>query len=152
MTSAGPSEQLRVAAVQASPVFLDRRATTEKAIELIGKACGEGATFVVFPEAFIPAYPEWVWRLRPWEERATVLQSRLTDPEVPREEPALQPTLGQRQPPTGCDGLDQPQHRSTLIREVVHDSRRPHQLSRPSQIKGPFRGKIGKHRPNPHRG
>jgi nitrilase len=82
LTSADPSEHVRVAAVQAGPVFLDRRATTDKAVELIGRACGDGATLVVFPEAFIPAYPEWVWRLRPWEERATVLQARLFDQSV----------------------------------------------------------------------
>src|SRR5205085_9375487 len=37
---------------------------------------------VVLPEAFIPGYPEWVWRLRPWEDRATVLQGRLFDQSV----------------------------------------------------------------------
>jgi nitrilase len=76
------SDHVRVAAVQAAPVFLDRRASTDKAVELIGRACADGAGLVVFPEAFIPAYPEWVWRLRPWEERATALQARLFDQSV----------------------------------------------------------------------
>jgi nitrilase len=30
----------------------------------------------------VPGYPEWVWRLRPWEDRATVLQGRLFDQSV----------------------------------------------------------------------
>ena len=51
----------KVAAVQATPVFLDRDATIDKACELITTAGREGARLIVFPEAFIPSYPEWVW-------------------------------------------------------------------------------------------
>ena len=51
----------KVAAVQAAPVFLDREATVEKACALIETAAAAGARLIVFPEAFIPAYPDWVW-------------------------------------------------------------------------------------------
>lgn len=50
---------VRVAAVQASSVFLDRDATTEKACRLIREAGAAGARFIVFPEGFIPAHPLW---------------------------------------------------------------------------------------------
>jgi nitrilase len=50
-----------VAAAQAAPAFLDRKATLEKACDLISEAARNGAKLIVFPEAFFPAYPEWVW-------------------------------------------------------------------------------------------
>src|SRR6266852_4649806 len=51
----------KVAAVQATPVFLDRAATVDKTCELIQAAGREGARLIAFPEAFIPSYPDWVW-------------------------------------------------------------------------------------------
>ncbi len=59
----------KIAAVQATPVFLDREATVEKACALIGKAGAEGAKLIVFPESFIPAYPEWVWVISSGRDR-----------------------------------------------------------------------------------
>ncbi len=46
-----------VAVVQAAPVLFDRRATLEKALHLIQESASNGAQLVLFPEAFIPAYP-----------------------------------------------------------------------------------------------
>ena len=56
---------VKVAVIQDPPVLLDRTRTIEKAIALIGKAAGEGASLLVFPEAYVPGYPMWIWRLRP---------------------------------------------------------------------------------------
>src|SRR5690348_15130254 len=57
-----------VAAVQATPVFLDREATIDKACDLIAIAGREGARLIVFPEAFVPSYPEWVWGIPSGEQ------------------------------------------------------------------------------------
>lgn len=48
---------VRVAAVQAAPVIMDLDATVEKTLTLIKEAGKKGANIVVFPEAFISAYP-----------------------------------------------------------------------------------------------
>ncbi len=52
---------VRMAAVQAAPVFLNREATVAKAAGLVGQAAGNGAQLVVFPESFVPCYPVWLW-------------------------------------------------------------------------------------------
>lgn len=46
-----------VAAVQAAPVLFHRDATVEKACQLTREAAAQGARLVLFPEAFVPAYP-----------------------------------------------------------------------------------------------
>jgi nitrilase len=58
-------ESFKIAAVQASPVFLDLDATIDKACRLIQEAANGGATLAVFPEAFVPGYPVWVWFVPP---------------------------------------------------------------------------------------
>src|SRR5690242_15997121 len=63
-------DKITVAAVQAAPVYLDRDATVDKACELIREAASHGAGLVVFPEAFVPGYPDWVWRTRAWNDDA----------------------------------------------------------------------------------
>jgi nitrilase len=58
----------RVAAVQGTPVFCDRDATIEKVGRLTKEAAAQGAALVAFPEAFVPTYPDWVWRTTPWAD------------------------------------------------------------------------------------
>jgi len=55
----------KIAVIQRPPVLLDRDRTIEGALASIAEAAGAGATLLVFPEAYIPGYPTWIWRLRP---------------------------------------------------------------------------------------
>jgi len=80
--------KFKAAAVQASPVFLDRRATIEKACISMMEASRNGAELVAFPEAFVPGYPYWIWLDVPSEnygffqklfEEAVVIPSPATE-------------------------------------------------------------------------
>jgi len=53
--------QVTIAAVQASPHFLNLEKTVDKACELISQAGKQGARLVVFPEVYLTGYPDWVW-------------------------------------------------------------------------------------------
>jgi len=55
----------KVAIIQEAPYVLDKVRTIKKAAQLINKVAEQGAELIVFPEAFIPGYPAWIWRLRP---------------------------------------------------------------------------------------
>jgi hypothetical protein len=82
-------QKVTAAAVQATPVFLDREATVAKACRLIEEAAANGAGLVVFPETFVPTYPDWVWRSPPWgpgsawfarlQDQAVVVPSAATE-------------------------------------------------------------------------
>jgi len=63
-----------VACVQAEPAILDRERTLDKLGALTAEAAAGGASLVVFPETFVPAYPSSAWAkyLAGWgDERAT---------------------------------------------------------------------------------
>lgn len=49
--------KVKVAVVQAAPVLFDREASLQKACRLTAQAAEQGAKVILFPEAFIPAYP-----------------------------------------------------------------------------------------------
>jgi len=51
------SRVVKVAVIQAAPVLFDLPATLQKMERLIRKSASAGARLVLFPEAFIPAYP-----------------------------------------------------------------------------------------------
>ena len=71
---------MKIAIAQLPPVFLDRSACIELAVQTIAQAASAGARLLVFPEAFIAGYPVWIWRLRPGTDHAicAALHQRLT--------------------------------------------------------------------------
>lgn len=57
MIANGNFPKVKVAVVQAAPVQFNREASVEKACRLTLEASAQGAKLILFPEAFIPAYP-----------------------------------------------------------------------------------------------
>lgn len=55
----------KLAVIQQAPLFLNKSGTVERAVACVEEAVDNGAHLVIFPEAFIPGYPAWIWRLRP---------------------------------------------------------------------------------------
>ena len=49
--------KVKVAAVQAAPVYLDLEKTVDKVVNFIDEAGKNGAKLIAFPEGFIPGYP-----------------------------------------------------------------------------------------------
>jgi len=81
--------RFKVAAVQASPVFLDTPATIDKVCRLVREAAANGATLVVFPEVFVSAYPYWSWvgtpiAGSPWFQKLVESAVEVPGPEVAR--------------------------------------------------------------------
>jgi nitrilase len=60
----------KIAVVQKPPVMLDLDATMARAVASIEEAAQQDAKLAVFPEAFLPGYPSWVWRLKPGADMA----------------------------------------------------------------------------------
>ena len=54
---AGRVSSVKVAVMQSAPVLFDWKATVEKACRLAAEAASQKARLILFPEAFIPAYP-----------------------------------------------------------------------------------------------
>lgn len=51
-------KKVEVAVVQATPDLYDKKANIRKLVELAREAAAEGARIILFPESFIPGYPE----------------------------------------------------------------------------------------------
>ena len=54
------SDRVRVALIQARPVYYDLARTVAKALSLISEAARQGARLAAFPETFFPGYPAWL--------------------------------------------------------------------------------------------
>jgi nitrilase len=68
-----------VAAAQYAPVHLDQAATLDKTRGVVEEAAREGVQLLVFPETFLPGYPDWVWRTPAWSSTALASYRMLLD-------------------------------------------------------------------------
>jgi nitrilase len=84
-----------IAIIQQSPVMLDLPGTIEKAVKIIKEVAENNAQLVIFPEAFFPGYPAWIWRLRPGADWAITdkIHQRLLENSVNLESDDLGPVL-----------------------------------------------------------
>lgn len=82
-----------VAVIQSPPVLLQRDATLQQMLAAIDEAVGAGATLLVFPEAYLPGYPTWIWRLAPGSDMAlsSELHARLRENAVDLDGDTLAP-------------------------------------------------------------
>jgi len=83
----------KIAVIPKPPVLLDRINTIEVALESIAEAVKQGASLLVFPEAYIPGYPAWIWRLKPGGDMqlSSEIHSRLRENSVDLDRGDLQP-------------------------------------------------------------
>lgn len=76
---------MKTAIVQEPPVYLNLAASMERAIGLVERAARDGAKLLVFPEAWFPGYPTFIWRLSPGagmgktDDLFTLLQANAVD-------------------------------------------------------------------------
>ena len=81
--------RFKAAACHVAPVFMDSRATIDKALDLIREAARQGAALIVFPESFVPGFPIWSAARAPIENhdffsRFAAQALRIDDPEISR--------------------------------------------------------------------
>ncbi|SPO06095.1 related to nitrilase [Cephalotrichum gorgonifer] len=70
---ASKQTKFKVAAAHAAPVFMDKTATIKKVVRLIEQAAAEDIKLLVFPETFIPGYPQ-VSALVQYAEQSVVVE------------------------------------------------------------------------------
>jgi nitrilase len=85
----------KIAVIQSPPVLLDRENTMVRILASLAEAAREGATLLVFPEAYLPGYPAWVWRLRPGGDMALAseIHARLRQNAIDLDRGELKPLM-----------------------------------------------------------
>jgi nitrilase len=116
----------QLAIIQHPPVMLNLKASLETAIQYINEATAAGAKLIILPEAFLPGYPSWIWRLRPGGDMGLLkeLHTHLLANAVDIDGGGLQPLCeaAVRNDVTivcGMSELDSRYSRSTLYNTVV---------------------------------
>ncbi len=120
----------KIAVIQHPPVLGDRNATITRAVDLIGEAAGAGAELLVFPEAYVPGYPTYIWRLRPGGDMrlSGEIHDRMATNAVDIAGGHLEPLCSAAREHAvdvlvGCDELDNEFSGATLYNTYVHIAR-----------------------------
>lgn len=116
---ATPSGSVRIAAVQAEPVWLDLAATTEKTIRLIEQAAAEGADLVAFPETWLPGYPIFLWAYPVPEQIPFVARYQANSPAVDGPEIAAICAAAKRHSITVVVGISERDHGSLYMSQLI---------------------------------
>jgi len=119
----------KIAIIQHPPVLSDRQATTERVVELAETAAQAGAKLIIFPEAYIPGYPTYVWRLKPGGDMAlsSKIHDQMVNNAVDIQAGHLQSICASAKKCSvdilvGCHELDSAGSRTTLFNSYVHIS------------------------------
>jgi nitrilase len=117
----------KIAVVQHPPVLGDRGATLARAAEIVEEARAGGAQLIVFPEAYVPGYPTYIWRLRPGGDMAlsNEIHARMLSNAVDLGAGDLSALSGVAEKHgvdilVGVDEIDREQSRSTLYNSYIH--------------------------------
>ena len=117
----------KIALVQHPPVLGNRSETIEKAASLIEEAARAEARLVVLPEAFVPGYPTYIWRLKPGGDMAlsSEIHALMLANAVSLDGTHLKPLqniakLYNIDVLIGVNEIDNSQSRSTLFNTYVH--------------------------------
>mgnify|MGYP000984356453 CR=1 FL=1 len=117
----------KIAIIQYPSVLSHRDATITRAVELIVEAAAKGALLVVFPEAYIPGYPTYIWRLKPGADMGLSgeIHDRMVNNAVDLSAGHLDPIREAAKKHSvdiliGCHELDHEFSRSTLFNSYVH--------------------------------
>ena len=124
---------VRVAAVQDSPVLLDRAATLELVDELVNRAAGQGARLVALPEAFVPGPPVWLDAVAVGEDGGWYARLMRESISVPG---------------AACDRLAAAARRARVVLVVGVNEREPHggTIYNTVLTLGPDDSLVGRHR------
>ncbi|MBL4762145.1 MAG: carbon-nitrogen hydrolase family protein [Gammaproteobacteria bacterium] len=116
----------KIAIIQEAPYVLDKERTIKKAVEIINSVSAQGAELIVFPEAFIPGYPAWIWRLRPGDdwEVCEELHARLLKNSIDLSSDDLKPMLETAKEKSvtvvcGINERDNANSQSTIYNSVI---------------------------------
>lgn len=113
---------IRVAAVQAEPVWFNVAGTTEKTITLIAQAAAEGAELVAFPETWLPGYPLFLWGMGVAEQLPLIANYHANSVEVSGPEMAAIRDAAREHGIGVVLGFSEKDHGSLYIAQAIIDS------------------------------